>query len=98
MLPLTPLAAAILPPHLQQDSLNSACLAVGLCPFHQLLEEASLMTTGLGTSLVTEDCQLKIPLQFQTLLFGLKFYTKENGTLFEVLRISLDPLCKIKNV
>lgn len=55
------------------------------------------MTSRPGTNLVTADCQFRLLPKSQTLLFGLK-YTKENRTLFEVLRIFLDPLCKIKNV
>ncbi|KAL6034961.1 hypothetical protein STEG23_012076 [Scotinomys teguina] len=52
-----PLVPTILPPSLQHDSLSSAkCLAVGLCIcFHQLLDEGSLMTTGVVTILITGD-------------------------------------------
>ena len=39
-------------PSLPQDSSNSTCLAVGLSiSFHQLLDEASMMTVMLGSCL-----------------------------------------------
>ena len=53
VVPLTSLATIILLPLLLQNSPSPAyCLAVGLCiSSHQLLDDTSLMTVGLGTDL-----------------------------------------------
>lgn len=75
MLSLSPLTPKIASAPFMEDFLNSAhCFSVDLHLFPSVLNEAALMTIGLGTNWVKEDCQFRI-VEFLVCVCGFIYIT-----------------------